>query len=155
MRRLVALAAAVAGLLTLAPALTAQGPMGGPGGGRMGGMSASLERPLVGVEGLTSQQRDSLTKLEAAYKPRFDEGMEAVRDMMMAARQARTMPDMAEIAKSRDAMRELKTQQLAAARAVLTSAQHPKFDDNVKAMDEEQAQREAQMRERMGGRPPV
>jgi hypothetical protein len=37
---------------------------------------------------------------------------------------------------------------------VLTGAQQPKFDENVKAMQAEEAERANQMRQRMGGPPP-
>lgn len=130
------------------------GPPPGMGGGQRIEQMASLDRPLAGVDGLTAAQKDTLQKLEAAYKTRFTEAGTAQREMMMAARQSGQMPDREAMMKAREQMRTWRTEQLAAARGVLTSAQHPKFDENVKTMQAEEAERASQMRQRMGGPPP-
>ena len=130
-------------------------PGGGPPGGGMGmrrspDAMALLEKPLSGVDGISAAQKDSLDKIESAYKAKFT----AAREAMMASRQAGTPPDMATMMKSRDAMTAMRKEELVAARAVLTSAQYAKFDENVATEVKEQADREAQMRARMGGNPP-
>jgi len=51
-------------------------------------------------------------------------------------------------------MTALRKEELAAARSLLTGAQYARFDENVKAEVAEAAEREAQMRQRMGGGPP-
>ncbi|MCC7054199.1 MAG: Spy/CpxP family protein refolding chaperone [Gemmatimonadaceae bacterium] len=146
-------AAALAAALLIGSTVTAGAQGGPPGGGGPGGMRrapdamALLERPLAGVEGLTDAQKDTLGKLEAAYKPKFVTMNTAMREAMMAARQSGNTPDMASMMKMREAMVAMRKEELAAARALLTAAQHPKFDENVKAED---AERDA-MRGRMGG----
>lgn len=129
---------------------------GGPGGGRRApDAMALLERPLSGVEGITAIQKDSLTKIETVYKARFTTATTEMRAAMMAARQAGGTPDMPAMMKMRESMAELRKEEWASARAVLTPAQLPKFDENTKAILAEDAAREAQMRQRMGGTPPA
>jgi hypothetical protein len=151
---------AAAALLTAVTApLAAQGApgggMGGPGGGMQRMMQmASLERPLQGVAGITDTQKAALTKIEDRMKKDLGEAMGAMRDMMMAARQSGEQPDQNEMRKTREAMQKMREQAHADARAVLTDAQRPTFDANLKAMQEEEAKRAAEMRQRMGGAPP-
>ena len=148
-------AAALTAALLIGTAVTAGAQGGPPGGGmrRAPDAMALLERPLAGVEGLTDAQKDTLTKLEAAYKVKFTVASTAQREAMMAARQAGTPPDMSAMMKMRENMTAMQKEELAAARAILTAAQHPKFDENVKAMQAEDAERAAQMRQRMGNPP--
>ena len=61
---------------------------------------------------------------------------------------------MAAMMKMRDGMAALQLEEFGFARALLAPAQQPKFDENVKAMQADEAAREAQMRQRMGGNPP-
>lgn len=152
-------AAAVAAVLLIGSTVSAHA-QGGPPGGGPPGMGrrpdpSSLERVLTGVDGITAAQKDSLTKIEAAYKAKIDPFSNSMRQVMMAARQAGGMPDMAAITKTREQIAALRTEELAAARAVLTGAQTAKFDENAKTIAEEDAAREAQMRQRMGGNPPA
>lgn len=145
-------AAALMAALLIGSAVTAHAQGGPPGGGqrRAPDALALLERVLTGVDGLTDAQKDTLNKLEAAYKPKFTASSTAMREMMMAARQSGGAPDMAAMTKMRENMTAMRKEELAAARAILTAAQHPKFDENVKA---EEAERATQ-RPRMGGPPP-
>ncbi len=151
-------ATALMAALLIGTTVTA-GAQGGPPGG--GGMRrapdamALLERPLAGVEGLTAAQTDTLTKLEAAYKVKFTAMSTTMREAMMAARQSGNPPDMAAMATMRTGMAAMQKEEFGLARALLTPAQQPKFDENVKAMQAEDAAREAQMRQRMGGNPPA
>jgi LTXXQ motif family protein len=152
--RVVALTAAL-----LIGTTVAAGAQGGPPGGGMGGMRRSpdamalLEKPLAGVDGITATQKDSLDKIETAWKEKFTSANTSMREAMMAARQSGGPPDMAAMTKMRDGMNTLRKEELTAARAVLTSAQHAKFDENVAAEAKEQAERDAQMRQRMGNPP--
>jgi hypothetical protein len=152
-------AALAAGLL-IGTTVSAAAQGGPPPGGGMGGprrapdAMALLEKPLSGVDGLTDVQKDSLMKIETAYKAKFTTASTAMREAMMAARQAGGPPDMAAMMKMREDMNSLRKEELGFARAVLTSAQYSKFDENVKAEAAEQAERDAQMRQRMGGNPP-
>jgi RNA 3'-terminal phosphate cyclase len=147
-------AAALLAALMIGSAVTVHAQGGPPGGG--GGMRRSpdamalLEKPLAGIDGLTDTQKDTLTKIETTYKAKFTVSSTAMREAMMAARQAGGAPDMSAMTKMRDDMTAMRKEELAAARAILTAAQHPKFDENVKA---EEAERAAQ-RSRMGGPPP-
>jgi hypothetical protein len=149
-------AAAVAAVVVLGSGVTANaqgGPPGG-GGGRRFDQMASLERAMAGVEAVTDAQKDTLSKLEASYKAKFTAAGTAMRDAMMAARESGSPPDMAAMGKSREQMKAWRAEELAAARGLLTSAQHAKFDENVKTLTAEDAERESQMRQRMGGPPP-
>jgi IS5 family transposase len=126
------------------------------GGGRRMDQMASLEKPLAGVEAITAQQRDTLTKLEAAYKAKMTAAGTEMREAMMAARQSGSPPDMGAMMKTREQMKAWQAEEFAAARALLTSAQQPKFDENVKAVLAEAAAQEEQMRQRRpGGGPPM
>jgi len=85
---------------------------------------------------------------------KFTAATTAQREAMMAARQSGGMPDMTALAKMRDGMAAMQQEEFAAARTLLTPAQQPKFDENVKTLMAEEAARQAQMRQRMGGNPP-
>lgn len=145
-------AAALVAALVIGTTVTADAQGGGMR--RAPDEMALLAKPLEGVSGITDAQTTSLTALETEYKAKFTTASTAMREAMMAARQSGGPPDMAAMMKMREQMTTMRTEELAAARALLTSAQHPKFDENVKAMLAADAAREAQMRERMGGRPP-
>lgn len=145
-------AAAVTAALLIGTVATAGAQGSPPGGGlrRAPDAMALLEKTLAGIEGLTDVQKDTLTKLETAYKAKFTTSSTAMREVIVAARQAGGAPDMAVMTKMREGMTAMRKEELAAARALLTAVQHPRFDENVKA---EEAEREAQ-RVRMGGGPP-
>ncbi len=155
MKRFLRATALTAALLigTVATAAAQGGPPGGGGMRRAPDAMALLERPLMGVEGLTAAQTDTLTKLEAAYKVKFTAASAAQREAMMAARQSGGAPDMSAMMKMRDGMSAMQKEEFALARGLLTAAQQPKFDENVKAMAAEEAERNAQMRQRMGNPP--
>jgi len=159
MKRFMRATALLAALL-IGTAATATAQGGPPPGGRMGGgmgramdAMALLERPLAGVEGLTAIQKDALTKLEETYKAKFTTMSTTLREAMMAARQSGGPPDMAAMGKMRDGMAAMQKEEFGMARALLTPAQQPKFDENLKAMAAEEAERNAQMRQRMGNPP--
>lgn len=149
-------AAALAAALMIGSTVTA-GAQGGPPGGGMGGgrrspdAMALLEKPLAGVAGITAPQKDSLDKIEAAYKSKFTTAMTTMRESMGAGGGP---PDMAGMTRMRDGMNAMRKEELTAARAVLSSAQLAKFDENVAVEAKEQADRDARMRQRMAGNPP-
>ena len=149
-------AAALTAALLIGTSVTA-GAQGGPPGGGMGGgrrspdAMALLEKTLAGVDGITATQKDSLDKIETAYKAKFTTASTAMREAMMAGGGP---PDMAAMTKMREGTRAMRREELAAVRAVLTAAQQPKFDENVATEVKEQVERDAQMRARMGGNPP-
>ena len=149
-------AAALTAALLIGTSVTAVAQGGPPGGGMGGGRRspdamALLEKTLAGVDGITATQKDSLDKIETAYKAKFTTSSTAMREAMMAGGGP---PDMAAMTKMREGTREIRKEELAAVRAVLTAAQQPKFDENVATEVKEQAERDAQMRTRMGGNPP-
>ena len=153
-------ATALTAALLIGTAVSANAQGGPPPGGGMGGgmrrapdAMALLERPLAGVEGLTAAQKDTLNKIEATYKAKFTTTSTAMREAMMAARQSGGPPDMAAMGKMRDGMAAMQKEEFTLARTVLTAAQQPKFDENLKAMATEEAERNAQMRQRMGNPP--
>ena len=153
-------AAALTAALLIGSTVTAVAQGGPPGGGMGGGRRAPdamalLEKPLMGIDGLSASQKDSLTKIETAYKAKFTASSTAMREAMMAARQAGGAPDMGAMMKAREGMAAMRKEELTIARAVLTSAQTSKFDENVKVEEKEEAERAAQMRARMGGNPPA
>lgn len=162
MRPLARLSATAALLAAVTAPLAAQGAPGGGMGGGMGGpggmqrmmQAVTLERPLQGIAGITDAQKAALTKIEDKMKKDLTEAAGAMRDLMMAARQSGEQPDMNEMRKTREAIVKMREQAYADARAVLTEAQRPAFDANLKAMQEEEAKRTAEMRQRMGGAPP-
>ena len=149
-------AAALTAALLIGTSVTAGAQGGAPGGGMGGGRRspdamALLEKTLAGVDGITATQKDSLDKIETAYKAKFTTAGTAMREAMMAGGGP---PDMAAMTKMREGMRAIRKEELAAVRAVLTAAQQPKFDENVATEVKEQAERDAQMRARMGSNPP-
>ena len=88
-------AAALTAALLIGTAATAGAQGGPPGGGarRAPDAMALLEKPLAGIEGLTDVQKDTLTKLETAYKAKFTTASTSMREAMMAARQGGGPPD--------------------------------------------------------------
>ena len=154
MRHLRAAALGVALLIGTTVSVGAQS--GPPGGGmrRAPDEMALLAKTLEGVSGITDAQASSLAALETEYKPKFITASSAMRETIVAARQGGGPPDMAVMMKMREQMAGMRREELAVARAILTSAQHGKFDENVRGIAAADSTREAQMRERMGGRPP-
>lgn len=148
-------AAALMAALMIGSAVTAGAQGGPPGGGqrRAPDAMAMLEKPLAGIEGLTQVQKDSLTKIETMYREKMTTANTAMREAMMAARASGGAPDMAGMMKMREGMTAMRTEEFGLARAVLTPAQQPKWDTNVKEMMAAEAEAAAQMRQRMGAPP--
>jgi hypothetical protein len=142
------------------------GGMGGMGGGRHGGFGgnhgqrpkmsqgdmekrfenmAALKPALKDI-GLDNTQKDTLDKLEKAYRPQLgDYG----RAMYALTQDASTDPD--SLKALRTGARTLRDQELTEARGLLTTDQQPKFDQNVVKIHADEEKRDDQMRSRMGG----
>lgn len=176
MRRmtLLTLASVAAAALAFGPGVAAaQGyPGGGAGGmGGMGGMGrrgmggarsggrrqmseddtqkrfedmAALKPALKDIK-LQDTQKDTLDKVEKAYRPQLGDYGRALWTLM----QNGADPDSAK--SLRNGARQLRDQEFAQARDLLTTDQQPTFDDNVAKIHAEEAKRDEQMRSRMGG----
>lgn len=171
MRRmtLLTLASVAAAALAVAPGVVAA--QGYPGGGGMGGMGrrgmgsgrpgahrqmseddvqkrfedmAALKPALKDIK-LQDAQKDTLDKIEKAYRPQLGDYGRALWTLM----QNGADPDSAK--SMRAGARQLRDQELTEARGRLTSDQQPKFDDNVAKIHADEAKRDEQMRSRMGG----
>ncbi|HSC30431.1 MAG TPA: hypothetical protein VLD17_01810 [Gemmatimonadaceae bacterium] len=175
MRRmtLLTLASAAAAALALGPgAAAAQGYPGGGGMGGMGGMGrrgfggnrrgqrhqmseddtqkrfedmAALKAALKDIK-LQNAQKDTLDKLEKAFRPQLGDYGRALWTLMQ---DGSADPDSAK--SLRTGARQLRDQELGDARALLTPDQQPKFDANVQKIHDEDEKRDEQMRSRMGG----
>ncbi|HEY7877085.1 MAG TPA: hypothetical protein VIC55_02610 [Gemmatimonadaceae bacterium] len=180
MRRmtLLTLAGTAAAVLALGPApAIAQGfpgggggGMGGMGGRRGGGMGgrggmrhqasedemrsryadmASL-KPLLKNISLTDTEKDTLNKIERAYRPQLGDYGVAMYNLM----QPGETPDRDSVASLRAGVHKLRDQEFADARAMLTSDQQKQFDDNVTKLQADEAKHEDEMRARMSGTGP-
>ena len=137
MKRLVMMfVAAVLVSGSAAVAQAQQGP-GGQGQGR-GGMSSQREMEVLFKDiTLTADQQAKLKEVQA----KFDPQMTKMREEMMAARQSGQQLGPEAMQK----MRDLRTEQRAAMRAVLTADQQTVFDKNLAEMPQGRG---------MGGPPP-
>lgn len=174
MRRmtLLTLASVAAAALAFGPGVVAaQGYPGGGGMGGMGGMGrrgmgggrpggrrqisegdmqrrfedmAALKPALKDIK-LQDAQKDTLDKIEKAYRPQLGDYGRALYTLM----QNGADPDSAKSLRS--GARQLRDQELTEARGLLTSDQQPTFDDNVAKIHADEAKRDEQMRSRMGG----
>ena len=119
---------------------------------------ASLDRALRDVPDLAHPQKDSLKGIENNYARIFKSYGIAARNKVDSARAAGGVPDMEGLLTLRLEADSVRTGELAAARAVLTTdEQRTRFDQNVADIHAEEAKREEQMRSRRGsggaGRP--
>ncbi len=174
MRRmtLLTLASVAAATLAFGPGVAAA--QGYPGGGGMGGMGGMGRRGMDGGRPgghrqmseddtqkrfedmaalkpafkdikLQDAQKDTLQKIEKAYRPQLGDYGRALWTLL----QNGADPDSA--TSLRNGARQLRDQELAEARGLLTTDQQPKFDDNVAKIHADEAKRDEQMRSRMGG----
>lgn len=130
----------------------------GMGGGRGGGrhqMSeddmqkrfedmAALKPALKDIK-LQDSQKDTLDKIEKAYRPQLGDYGRAVYALV----QNGTDPDSAK--SLRTSARQLRDQEFTEARSLLTTDQQPKFDDNVAKIHADEAKRDEKMGSRVGG----
>lgn len=172
MRRmtLLAVASVAAAALALGPGVVAaQGYPGGMGG--MGGMGrhgmggdrggrrrqmsegdiekrfadmAALKPALNDIK-LPDTQKDTLEKLEKAYRPQLGDYGRALWTLMQSGS---ADPDSAMAL--RTGARQLRDRELADARGLLTPDQQPTFDANVAKIHADEAKRDQRMQSRMG-----
>ncbi|HKV50618.1 MAG TPA: hypothetical protein VJO52_05390 [Gemmatimonadaceae bacterium] len=106
--------------------------------------TAALKPALKDI-GLDNAQKDTLDKLEKAYRPQLgDYG----RALWSLAQNGGADPD--SVKALRTGARTLRDQEYAEARGLLTTDQQPKFDQNVAKIHSDEAKRDDQMRSRMG-----
>lgn len=171
---LLTLASVAAATLALGPGVVAAqgypgggGGMGGMGGGMgrrgMGGAReggrrqlseddmqrrfenmAALKPALKDIK-LQDTQKDTLDKIEKAYRPQLGDYGRALYTLM----QNGADPDSAKAL--RTGARQLRDQELTEARGLLTTDQQPKFDDNVAKIHADEAKRDEKTGSRMGG----
>jgi hypothetical protein len=109
---------------------------------------ASLERPLLGVTELTDLQRDAIELLEEKYRKLFMDEAGPIRAARTALMQNSQNFARQDVERALERMAGLRKRQLELLRGVLTPAQHVKFDENMKAMtEEEEAAKEKRIRD--------
>lgn len=155
MRKVTLLAAAFAAMAS-ATTLVAQRaggpPPGGRGGGR-GGPGMMMDRMLLEGITLTDAQKSQLEALHKADRDKMEaqRGQGGGRGDFDAVREAREKGDTATanrlMAEQRAKMDTRRDEQVASIRAILSSDQLAKFDENVATMKK----RESEGRGRMGG----
>lgn len=103
-------------------------------------------KPALKDIGLDNTQKDTLDKLEKAYRPQLgDYG----RAMYALTQNGDAEPD--SVKALRTSARALRDQEFTEARGLLTTDQQPKFDQNVAKIHSDEEKRDDQMRSRMGG----
>lgn len=141
------------------------GGMGGMGGGRHGyggnrgqhhqmsqdDMEKRFEnmaalKPALKDIGLDNTQKDTLGKLEKAYRPQLGDYGRALYALTQGGS---ADPDSTKAL--RTGARTLRDQEFTEARGLLTTDQQPKFDQNVAKVHADEEKRDDQMRSRMGG----
>ena len=176
MRRMTLLTVASIAAATLAFGPGVAAAQGYPGGGGMGGMGgmgrgrhgfggnhgqhpqmsqddmakrfenmAALKPALKDI-GLDKAQKDTLNKLEKAYRPQLGDYGRALWSVMQGGG---ADPD--SVKSLRTGARTLRDQEFTEARGLLTTDQQPTFDQNVAKIHADDEKRDDQMRSRMGG----
>ncbi|HEY7893733.1 MAG TPA: hypothetical protein VIC24_02405 [Gemmatimonadaceae bacterium] len=173
---LLTLASIAAAVLAFGPGIAAAQGYPGGGGGGMGGMGgggrhggfggnrgqqhqkmseddmqkrfedmAALKPALKDI-GLDNTQKDTLEKLEKAYRPQLgDYG----RALWSLSQNGGADPD--SVKALRTGARTIRDQEYTEARGLLTTDQQPKFDQNVAKIHSDEEKRDDQMRSHMGG----
>lgn len=99
---------------------------------------ASLELPLLGVADLTDLQRDAIELLEEKFRKLFNDEAGPIRAARVTLYQ-RGPFERQNIARALERMSDLRTRELELTRTILTEAQRPRFDDNLKAIAAQEA----------------
>jgi hypothetical protein len=103
-------------------------------------------KPALKDIGLDNTQKDTLKKLEKAYRPQLgDYG----RALWTLEQDGGADPD--SVRSIRSGAHVLRDQEFVEARGLLTADQQTKFDANVAKIHADEAKREDEMRSRMGG----
>ena len=95
---------------------------------------------------LDNTQKDTLNKLEKAYRPQLGDYGRAMWTLMQS-----DGADPDSVKALRNGARTLRDQELTEARGLLTANQQPKFDDNVAKIHSDEEKRDEGMRSRTGG----
>jgi len=117
---------------------------------------ASLKAALKHVDGLTNDQKQSLTDIEHSYSKPFKSLGGQAQQLIDSAHAAHERPDRTRMDSLHQQGKQLRDQEVAAAREILgTDTQRDQFDHNVAQLREEEAKHEEQMEQRMspGGLP--
>jgi len=111
---------------------------------------ASLKEVLKHVDGLNKDQKDAFGQIERGYTKSFKPLGEAAQQVLDNAHAAHERPDPQRMDSLRTQAKQLRTDELAAARDILTTdPQRTQFDQNVAQVQQEEAKREEQMQQQM------
>ena len=99
---------------------------------------ASLERPLLGVENLSDLQRDAIELLEEKYRQEMDKAADLIRSARVML-ERRGPFERHDVERALQRMTELRRRELELCRAILTEAQRPKYDANLRTIAAEEA----------------
>lgn len=99
---------------------------------------ASLERPLLGVTGLTDLQRDAIELLEERYRTLFNDEARPIRTARIALLQNSQNFARQDVERALDRMAALRKKELELLRNILTDAQRVKYDENLKVLAAEE-----------------
>ncbi len=100
---------------------------------------ASLERPLIGITGLTDLQRDAIELLEEKHRGLFFNEAIPIRE---AREKLLINPQnfpRQQVERSLDRISALRKKQLQLLRGILTDAQRVRYDENLKVLEAEEA----------------
>jgi hypothetical protein len=103
-------------------------------------------KPALKDIGLDKTQKDTLDKLEKAYRPQLGDYGRALWSLMQGG-----AADPDSVKSLRAGARALRDQELADARGLLTTDQQPAFDQNVVKIHADEEKRDERTRSRMGG----
>jgi Spy/CpxP family protein refolding chaperone len=99
---------------------------------------ASLELPLIGVPDITDAQRDAIELLEDKYRKSFNDEAAPIRAARVTLYQ-RGPFERQNIERALERMAELRKRELTQTRTLLTDAQRPKYDENLRAIVAQEA----------------
>jgi Spy/CpxP family protein refolding chaperone len=99
---------------------------------------ASLELPLLGVTDLTDLQRDAIELLEDKYRKLFNDEAGPIRAARVTLYQ-RGPFERQNVERALERMAELRKRELELTRSLLTDAQRPRYDENLKAIAAQEA----------------
>jgi hypothetical protein len=118
---------------------------------------ASLKDALKHVDGLTGDQKQSLQEIEHGYTKSFKALGHEAQDLVDSAHVAQVRPDPVRMDTLRQQAKQFRTDELGAAREILTTdTQRDQFDKNVAQIQADEAKHEQDMQQRMSpGGPPA
>lgn len=99
---------------------------------------ASLELPLLGVTDLTDLQRDAIELLEEKFRKLFNDEAGPIRAARVTLYQ-RGPFERHNVERALERMADLRRRELELTRSILTDAQRPRYDQNLKAIAAQEA----------------